>query len=148
MQARTHKLRIRFYFHHLGCSGDQFSDPLQAASAGMQVLAGWKPAGVTVLQSKLCHSPVCGGSPELVPLSPHPWDDLQNLWSTWWYPVCPHLQWQHWNMDLYSPEDKKKKCFPCSSLKGFTSWQSISRPSFVGTEPLWMPPLSLTLLMP
>lgn len=62
MQARTHKLRIGFYFHHWGCFGDQFSDPWQAASAGIQMLAGWQPAGVTVLQSKLCHSPVCGGN--------------------------------------------------------------------------------------
>lgn len=84
--------------------------------------------------------------PELVPLSPHHRDDLQNLWSTWWYPTCPHLQWQHWNMNLYTPVSKK--CFSCSSLKGFTSWQSIFRPFFIGTEPLWMSPLSLTPLTP
>lgn len=42
-----HELTVRFYFYHLICSGDQFCDPLQAASAGIQVLAGWKPAGAT-----------------------------------------------------------------------------------------------------
>lgn len=42
-------------------------------------------------------------------------------------------------MNLYTPEDKRGKCFSCSSLKGFTSWQSIFRPFFIGTEPLWMP---------
>lgn len=42
-------------------------------------------------------------------------------------------------MSLYTPEGKKEKCFPCSSLKGFASWQSIFRPFFIGTEHLWIP---------
>lgn len=41
MHTSTHKLRIRFYFHRLGCFGDQFSDPWQAAPTEIQVLAGW-----------------------------------------------------------------------------------------------------------
>ena len=65
------KLRVRFYFYHLFCFGDQFCDPLQAASAGIEVLAGWKPARATVLESQLCHSPVCSGNiPNLCPCHP------------------------------------------------------------------------------
>lgn len=69
--------------------------------------------------------------PHLAHWSPHRWGDSQNVWTTWQYPLCPHIQGIQWIFILQ--RIRRKTAFP----------PKLWRTSLV-LSPLWIP-LSLSI---